>query len=53
MPKTLISYSKKEIEDMIKEQSDKDKAEMYLQLEKLRNMVINLNDIVNVLGRKE
>lgn len=51
MPKSLISYSKKEIEDMIKAQSDKDKAEIYKELDKLRSMIIDINDIYRVIKR--
>jgi hypothetical protein len=52
MPKTIQSYTKIEIEKMIDDKLNLFKKETYDQLNKLRNKIININDIQKVLNRK-
>lgn len=51
MPKTISSYTKIEIEKMIDDKLNAFKGETYDQLNKLRNKIIDINDIQKVLNR--
>lgn len=51
MPKTISSYTKIEIEKMIDDKLNVFKRETYDQLNKLRNKIIDINDIQKVLNR--
>ena len=51
MSKTIITYSQVDINKFIDDKLNPFKEEMYKQLNKLREMVIDLNDIKTVLNR--
>jgi len=52
MPKKINSFTKKEIQEMITTQSEKDKKEIYPILDKLRENIIDLNNTIKILGGK-
>lgn len=49
---TTTTYSQIEIEKMINKRIEKLREEFYKELNKLRGMIIDLNDIKKVLERK-
>ena len=53
MPKTVTLYTKNEIEGMIKKQSEKDKEEIYAQLNKLKNKQFDFDKILTLKLKKD
>lgn len=52
MTTTIKIQSKKEIEEMIKQSNEKLSRQFYIELNKLRNQIINLDDLVKVMKRE-
>lgn len=51
MSTTIIYYSQKEIKEMIRLEIEKLRKEFYIDLNKLRNQIVDLRDIASTLNR--
>ena len=53
MPTQLINYSRKDIEEIVDKRCKKLEEQFYIELNKMRAGIIDLDDIVKVINRNK